>query len=120
MTTFLLLLFANKSKTSTCKISQQKHRFVYKLYRFCCCAYQNKQKINRHFLVMLGPCLNLNRIYCHGSRIYFQCFENNKEAEKVEVNYERLKNRKKKVFRSRESNWPSDLTLMKTRSFIID
>jgi hypothetical protein len=23
---------------------------------------------------------------------YFQCFENNKEAEKVEVNYERLKN----------------------------
>jgi hypothetical protein len=28
-------------------------------------------------------------------RIYIQCFENNKEAEKVEVNYERLKNPKK-------------------------
>jgi uncharacterized protein YaaN involved in tellurite resistance len=26
-----------------------------------------------------------------------QCFENNKEAEKVEVNYERLKTRKKSV-----------------------
>jgi hypothetical protein len=34
------------------------------------------------------------------SRIYFQCYENNKEAEKVEVNYERLKN-PKKMFRSR-------------------
>jgi hypothetical protein len=42
------------------------------------------------------------------SRIYFQCFENNKEdeAEKVEVNnYERLKN-PKKMFRPRESKWP--------------
>jgi hypothetical protein len=39
------------------------------------------------------------------SRIYIQCFENNKGAEKVEVNYERLKS-PKKVFRPRESNWP--------------
>jgi hypothetical protein len=40
------------------------------------------------------------------SRIYFQCFENNKEeAEKVEVNYERLKN-PKKMFQPRESKWP--------------
>jgi hypothetical protein len=39
------------------------------------------------------------------SRIYIQCFENNKGAEKVEVNYERLKNQKK-MFRPQESNWP--------------
>jgi hypothetical protein len=37
------------------------------------------------------------------SRIYIQCFENNKEAEKVEVNYERLKN-PKKMF------WPNFLS----------
>jgi hypothetical protein len=39
------------------------------------------------------------------SRIYTQCFENNRGAEKVEVNYERLKN-PKKMFRPQESNWP--------------
>jgi hypothetical protein len=31
------------------------------------------------------------------SRIYIQCFENNKEAEKVEVNYEILKKPEKNV-----------------------
>jgi hypothetical protein len=41
---FLLLLFANKSKTTIWKKWKQKHRFVYKLYGFFCCAYQNKQK----------------------------------------------------------------------------
>jgi hypothetical protein len=35
------------------------------------------------------------------SRIYIQCFENNRGAEKVEVNYERLKN-PKKMFRPQE------------------
>jgi hypothetical protein len=35
------------------------------------------------------------------SRIYIQCFENNRGAEKVEVNYERLKNQKK-MFRPQE------------------
>jgi hypothetical protein len=39
------------------------------------------------------------------SRIYIQCFENNRGAEKVEVNYERLKN-PKKMSRPQESNWP--------------
>jgi hypothetical protein len=82
-----------------------------------------RSKINKKeiviFFVMLGLCLNLNRIYCHASRIYFQCFETKKEAEKVEVNNETLKNRKKSVS-ARESNCPSDLTLMRTRSFIID
>jgi hypothetical protein len=40
---FLLLLFTYKSKTSTWKISQQKHRFVYKLYGFCCSTKINKK-----------------------------------------------------------------------------
>jgi hypothetical protein len=39
------------------------------------------------------------------SRIYIQLFENNKGAEKVEANYERLRN-PKKMFRPQESNWP--------------
>jgi hypothetical protein len=39
------------------------------------------------------------------SRIYIQCFENNRGAEKVEANYERLKN-PKKMFWPQESNWP--------------
>jgi hypothetical protein len=55
MSIFLLLLFANKSKTKTWKKLKQKHGFLYKLYGFCCCAYQNKQKKNRVFFVMLGP-----------------------------------------------------------------
>jgi hypothetical protein len=29
--------------------SKQKHWFVYKLYGFCCCAYQNKQKLKSSF-----------------------------------------------------------------------
>jgi hypothetical protein len=37
--------------------------------------------------------------------IFIQGFENNKGAEKVEVNYEILKN-PKKMFRPQESNWP--------------
>jgi hypothetical protein len=35
------------------------------------------------------------------SRIYIQCFETNRGAEKVEVNYERLKT-PKKMFRPQE------------------
>jgi hypothetical protein len=47
-----------------------------------------------------------------------QCFENNKGAEKVEVNYERLKN-PKKMFRPQESNWPhqSEIRLRSGKSF---
>jgi hypothetical protein len=48
----LLLLFAYKSKISTYKISQQKHRFVYKLYWFCCCAYQKQKSL--FFLLCLS------------------------------------------------------------------
>jgi hypothetical protein len=40
----------------------------------------------------------LNKIVVNNISYNFQCFENNKEAEKVEVNYERLKN-PKKMFR---------------------
>jgi hypothetical protein len=70
-TIFLLLLFVNKSKTSTWKISQQQHRFVYKLYGFCCSAYQNKEKKNRHlFLLCLGLAYNKNE----GVQIIFLLF----------------------------------------------
>jgi hypothetical protein len=48
-TLFCCCCFANKSKTSTWKKSQQKHWFVYKLYGFCWWAYQNKQKIISSF-----------------------------------------------------------------------
>jgi hypothetical protein len=34
------------------------------------------------------------------SRIYIQCFENNRGAEQVEVNYERFENPKKKLRRN--------------------
>jgi hypothetical protein len=40
------------------------------------------------------------------SRIYIQCFENNKGAEKDEVNYERLKNPKKKCFGHKSQTGP--------------
>jgi hypothetical protein len=60
MTIFLLLLFANKTKTSTWNKWKQKHRFVYKLYGFCCCAYQNNQKKkSSFFLLCLGFGLKL-------------------------------------------------------------
>jgi hypothetical protein len=42
-------IFGNKTKTTTWKKPKQKHWIVYKLYGFCCCAYQNKQKIKSEF-----------------------------------------------------------------------
>jgi hypothetical protein len=75
MTIFLLLLFANKSKITTWKKWKQKHRFVYKLYGFCCCAYQNKQKIKSSlFFVMLEPCVKVVIFLC----LHHYCSESRK------------------------------------------
>jgi hypothetical protein len=63
--------FANKSKTTTWNKSKQKHWFFYKLYGFCCCAYQNKQKIKSSFFFV---CLGLDLYFLH---IYKKLFYRN-------------------------------------------
>jgi hypothetical protein len=56
---FVVATLLTKPKQQHKKKPKQKHWFLYKLYGFCCCAYQNKPKIKLLlFFVYLGLALD--------------------------------------------------------------